>query len=142
MKIIFIICYSLYMLFFSYSSQNPVSQQILSEDIKPHGNMEIRNEAGEVLITTKDIESVEASAISDPVSGYQHCVQIKFTEEGTQRFKEATEAHIGEILYIYVDNECISAPYVYSTISDGVAIISGLSSYEEASEIVDAILGY
>ena len=68
-------------------------------------------------------------------------VQLTFTKEGTEKFAEATKAAYPnkDIIYIVYDDEIISAPAVQSEITDGVASITGMSSFEEADILASTI---
>ena len=63
------------------------------------------------------------------------------TEEGTEKFAEATKAAAPnhEIIYIVYDDEVVSYPSVQDEITDGHAVINGMSSYEEAEQLASTI---
>lgn len=108
------------------------------EDIRPLGNVVIKDEDGNILITVDDILMAETTTneMNDTVD---YCVSLKFTKEGTKKFADVTEQNIGKILSVYVDDEVVSAPRVMAKIPDGVAVISGMMSYDEANELVEKI---
>lgn len=108
------------------------------EDIRPLGNVVIKDEDGNILITVDDILMAETTTneMNDTVD---YCVSLKFTKEGTKKFADVTEKNIGKILSVYVDDEVVSAPRVMAKIPDGVAVISGMMSYDEANELVEKI---
>lgn len=62
-------------------------------------------------------------------------VQLKFDSEGAKFFAEITKRSVGKTVAIYLDNEIISAPTVQTEISDGVAVITGNFTTEQAKEL-------
>lgn len=70
-----------------------------------------------------------ATVKSEPV------VQITFTDEGTKLFGELTRANIGAPIAIVLDGQIVSAPIVQTAITDGVAIITGGFSVDEAKQL-------
>ena len=100
------------------------------ENLTKTGNLEFRDEEGNVLLTGKDVE--KATTVlenSEPV------VSLELNEEGKVKFAEATAANIGKSIEIYMDDEKVSAPVVQSEITDGKAVINGMSSFDEAKEL-------
>jgi len=71
----------------------------------------------------------QSGAISSPV------VQLQFNSDGKEKFKILTENHIGEPIAVFLDDELVTAPTVQAAISDGVAIITGDFSVDEAKEL-------
>ncbi len=62
-------------------------------------------------------------------------IQLQFNNEGTQKFRELTKNNIGKQLAIYLDEDLLIAPTVQTTINDGVAVITGQFTPEEAKTI-------
>lgn len=96
---------------------------------------------GSVMLTGTDVEDAKAGTITDEFGNSQIVVELSMTGEGTKKFAEATKKAYekGETLAIYYDGELISVPYVNSPIEDGKAIISGMESFEEASNLATQI---
>ncbi len=93
-------------------------------------------EDGEEIILNQDnIKSAEASVIQTSHGSADYSVQVQFDDDGTQKFKEATEALIGEVITIVCDGTVVSAPVVYDVIENGVVMISGFASLEEAENL-------
>ncbi len=95
--------------------------------------IQFRDSQGNVLLEGDDIESAEYS--DDPVDSTgmssPHVV-LTFSEEGTEKFSEATEQLVGQQMPIYLDDECITSPYVNSKIDSSTAIITvGDGTYAE-----------
>lgn len=89
----------------------------------------------EIILNQDNIMSAEASVIQTSHGTTDYSVQVQFDEEGTQKFKEATEALIGETISIVCDGTVVSAPVVYDVIENGVVMISGFASLEEAENL-------
>lgn len=92
----------------------------------------------EAALTGDDIKNATA-AIESTETGDDYVVQLVFTSEGTEKFAEVTSANVDDIVYIIYDNEVVSAPTVQTAITDGNAVINGMSSYEEADELATTI---
>ncbi len=92
----------------------------------------------EAALTGDDIKNAEAG-IDSTETGTDYVVQLTFTSEGAEKFADVTTANVGNIVYIIYDNEVISAPTVQTAITDGNAVINGMSSYEDADELATTI---
>lgn len=66
-------------------------------------------------------------------------VQLEFTGEGAEKFADITQRSVGQPVAIYLDNNVISAPVVQQPILDGVAVISGQFTTDEAEELAISI---
>lgn len=94
----------------------------------------------ETVLSGKDIRTVEAKKQKDASLDIEvSVVELTLTEEGTEKFSEATTANIGKTILITYDGERISEPTVKVPITDGRAVISGLGSEEEAEELAASI---
>lgn len=95
---------------------------------------------GNVLLTgsdvadaKKEVADVDGNGVTEPY------VSLKFTEEGTQKFAEATKNNIGKQIAIVLDDSIQSAPTVNSEITDGNAMITGNFTPESAEELAALI---
>lgn len=99
-------------------------------------------EDGSVVLTGRDVESAEATHIqAQTTQATESAVELHLTDEGTEKFAEATEAAVsaGESIGIYYDGEFVSVPTVQTAITDGVASITGMTNWEEASNLAATI---
>jgi len=62
-------------------------------------------------------------------------VALEFDAEGAEKFAQATREYLGQPIYIYLDDELVSAPSVENIITDGNAVITGIDSSDEARDI-------
>ena len=69
----------------------------------------------------------------------QYAVELHFTEEGAEKFADATGKLTGQRMGIFMDDTIISNPVVKDRITGGNAIIDGMESYEQAKELSDKI---
>lgn len=93
---------------------------------------------GEVVVTGSNVKKADATFIQgegNPV------VSLEFDSEGTKSFADATAKHIGEPIFIVLDEEIISSPSVKSAIPNGQAYISGNFTVETASQLAALIRG-
>lgn len=111
---------------------------VLEELGKP-GSLEFQTEDGETVLTGSDIQTASAKSGQNSMGNSEYTVELDLNEEGTEKFAEATAAHIGESIAIIYDGETISAPVVESAITGGQAYISGSFTYEEAENLAATI---
>jgi len=90
---------------------------------------------GKHVADAKGIYQQTQSGVQEPV------VSLTFTQEGKKLFAEATQKYYGEIIYITLDDKVISYPRVNAQITDGQAVIEGMGSLEEASNLAMLIKG-
>lgn len=96
--------------------------------------------AENVLIEGKDIASAQAMTSSDQISNkIEYSVQLNFTEEGKQKFADATSRLVGQTISIWMDDIMISSPSVNTAITEGVASITGDFTADEASSLASKI---
>ena len=93
-----------------------------------------------VWITGADVKTATAGSRRNSTTGLsEFVVQLELTDEGTEKFAEATKSHVGQVIYIIYDDEIVSAPVVKSAITGGICDIEGMSGYEEASTLASTI---
>jgi len=85
----------------------------------------------EVLLTGANLKTAyfTRGQYNEPI------VALEFDEEGTEKFAQATEKYLNQRIFIYLDEEPVSAPTVQSVITDGKPIITGIPTAEEAGNI-------
>lgn len=107
------------------------------------GNLEMRDKDGDVLITIEDVDSAEIETITDENGNKEYSILLHFTDEGTKKFSDVTSrlAEKQEQLYIYINNQCVDTPTVYSVITDGKAYITRSNLYEDAELILARLYG-
>lgn len=113
---------------------------ILEELGKPGSLYFLSSDGAEVLSGT-DVSAAQAGTQQDQMGNSQYVVQLTLTEEGAEKFAVATAlaAPTQDIIYIMYDGMIVSAPSVNEPISDGVAVITGMASYEEAEKLASTI---
>ncbi len=111
---------------------------ILDELGKP-GSLEFQTQDGEAVITGSDVETASAKSGQDSMGNNEYSVELVLTDEGSEKFAEATSANIGNPISIIYDGETISSPTVESAITGGTAYITGNFTYEEADNLASTI---
>ena len=98
---------------------------------------------GSIVVTGDEVKDARAGIIEDQNTRRDdNVVSLVFTEEGTEKFAEATKKAYenGESIAIYYDGDLISVPKVNAIIENGQAQISGEGmTYEEADNIASTI---
>lgn len=110
------------------------------QEIGQTAQLYFMDEDGNVLLTgdmvqdaSKQVGAMDAQSAAVPY------VALEFNAEGTQRFAEATQANLGKVIYIVMDDEIISSPTVQTAITDGKAMITGQFTGESAEELASLI---
>ncbi len=62
-------------------------------------------------------------------------IQLTFNAEGTKKFREITQKNLNQPVAIYLDDRVLMSPVVQSVITDGVAVVTGQFTPEEAKFI-------
>ena len=114
------------------------ANEILEELGNP-GSLEFQLSDGTVYMTGDEIANAQAGTQDNGYGGSEYVVQLTMTDEGAEIFAEVTADNIGNNLPIVYDGEVISNPTVQSAISGGSAVITGMSSYEEAETLATQI---
>ena len=115
------------------------ANDILADLGKP-GSLEFQDAEGNVVLAGTDVEVAQAGSQKNQTTGAtQYVVSLDMTDEGTQKFAEATEANLGKQIAIIYDGEMVSNPKVNTPIKDGQAIIEGMESFEEAETLAATI---
>ncbi len=110
------------------------------EDLGKPGSLVFQDEDGNVVLEGSDIASAEGVVGQDEATkSNEYIVTLTMTDEGAQKFAEATANNVGKIISIVYDGEEISAPQVRQAITGGQAQIDGMESIEEAKELASFI---
>ena len=109
------------------------------EELGTPGSLEFQDPSGNVCLTGDDVETAKATTQTNQMGSQEYVVELKFNEEGTEKFAELTSAHVGETCPIVYDEETISMPRVNEAITGGSAVISGMESFEEAETLASNI---
>ncbi len=94
---------------------------------------------GAVLLQgAADVESAEAGYVQDAkYTGY--IVSLKLTKDGASKFADATAKNVGKVVSIWLDDKMLSAPKVEEAITTGEAMINGMQTAEEATDLAEKI---
>lgn len=112
---------------------------ILEELGKP-GSLQFMDSSGEVLLEGSDVADAQGVTYTNSSTGIrEYVVELTFTEEGKQKFADATTNNVGSQIYIVYDGSVVSAPTVKEAITGGTAQIDGMSDLEEARSLASYI---
>ncbi len=111
---------------------------ILDELGKP-GSLQFETSDGEVVLTGSDVETASVQSGTDDLGNNEFMVELDLTDEGAEKFAEATAANVGDYIAIIYDDELISYPTVNEAITGGVAYITGSFTYEAADTLASTI---
>ncbi|ADL08126.1 protein translocase subunit SecD [Thermosediminibacter oceani] len=90
-----------------------------------------------VILTGDNVS--DAKAVYDNLN--RPLVSLKLDSEGAKKFEEATKKFLNKPIAIVLDGEIISAPVVMAVITNGEAVIEGISSIDEAAQLAALIRG-
>lgn len=96
--------------------------------------LQFRDPDGNVVLEGQDVQSAVAETVQNNMGVSEYAVSLKFSEEGTAKFAEATTNLVGKSIYIYLDENIISAPVVNEPITNGSCYISMNGTSEEILE--------
>lgn len=65
----------------------------------------------------------------------QIVVRLEFNDDGAKLFKDITSANVGKQVAIFLDGQLLSAPTVQNAITDGVAVITGNFTSDQAKSL-------
>ncbi|TCK97796.1 SecD/SecF fusion protein [Natranaerovirga hydrolytica] len=111
---------------------------ILEELGKP-GALEFKDENDNVLLTGVNVLNATAVSGTNQLGQMEYNVNLRFDEEGSEKFANATRDNYGRQIFIYYDGQVVSEPVVSSIISNGEASIYGMRSFEEANNLAATI---
>jgi len=113
---------------------------VLEELGKP-GSLEFYDKDGNLVLSGTEVANAQAGSQKDSMGNQEFVVALEFTEEGTKAFAEATtKAAVNhDVIYIVYDDQIISSPYVQVAITNGNAVITGSSTFEEADRLATTI---
>lgn len=113
---------------------------VLEELGKP-GSLIFEDSSGNTVLEGTDVADAQAVYQQDEMGNQIPVVALTLTEEGRQKFAEATTAAAPthDIIRIIYDGQEVSAPSVQNAITDGNAVITGMESYEAAENLASTI---
>ena len=96
--------------------------------------------AENIILEGSDVVSAEPAMTQDESTGeYKYIVSLKFSDEGKEKFAEATSELVGKTISIWMDDVMISYPTVEEAITNGECSISGNFTSEEATQLASKI---
>ena len=93
----------------------------------------------QIVLTGEDVVSARGNMYSDNMGQTVYAVDLVFSEEGTEKFAQATADNLGQVIYILYNGRVVSAPTVQTEITDGRAQITGMTNLEEAERLASTI---
>ena len=98
--------------------------------------------ADTIILEGSDVTEAKPVMQENSTSGnYDYAISLTLSDEGAQKFAEATERLKGKTISIWMDDIMISAPTVNAVITDGKASITGNFTAATASELAAKIQG-
>ena len=96
---------------------------------------------GSIVLLGTDVKDARAVSTQDSMQNSMFAVSLTMTDEGTQKFADATRRAYqnGESIAIYYDGEFVRVPGVNAVISDGSAQISPMESAAAAERLASTI---
>jgi hypothetical protein len=92
--------------------------------------------AQESIVDNRDIRTARVVPGATPTT---FAVALTFTDDGSEKMRRATEAHLGEQLELLVDGDVVVAPTIRAAISSS-AMLTGDYTFEQASRIVEGLM--
>ena len=96
--------------------------------------------AENIILEGSDVVSAEPAMTQDKETGEnQYVVSLKLSDEGKEKFAEATSRLVGKTISIWMDDVMISYPTVNEAITNGECSITGDFTSEEATQLASKI---
>ncbi|MGI6254314.1 MAG: protein translocase subunit SecD [Acutalibacter sp.] len=93
-----------------------------------------------IILEGSDVVSAEPAMTQNQETGEnQYVVSLKLSDEGKEKFAEATSRLVGQTISIWMDDVMISYPTVNEAITNGECTISGDFTSEEATQLASKI---
>ena len=96
--------------------------------------------AENIILEGSDVVTAEPRMTQDETTGeYQYVVALTLSDEGAQKFAQATTAMVVEPISIWLDGENISTATVKTAITDGNAVIEGSFTQDQVTALANQI---
>ena len=96
----------------------------------------------EIVLEGEDVSNATAQHGQVSSAGLvEDYVKLELTSDGTKKFADATEKYKGKYIAIRLDQTVVSFPGVNTVISNGEAVITGMSGSDEAKQLASDIRG-
>lgn len=95
-----------------------------------------RDPDGNIVLEGSDV--VRSYAAVNPETG-EPVVELELSDQGAEKFSEATAKLVGQVISIYMDDILLSAPQVKQQITGNRAYIEGSFTVEEAVALAEKI---
>ena len=96
--------------------------------------------AENIILEGSDVVSAEPAMTQNQETGeYQYIVSLKLSDEGKEKFAQATTELVGQTISIWMDDVMISYPTVNEAITNGECSITGDFTSEEATQLANQI---
>ena len=116
-----------------------------TETVGSDGSLVYMTPAGEtaekILVEGSDVVKAEAMVYQNDQGTLEHVIELEFSKEGAEKFKQATTDYLGSEISIWMDDVMLNFPTVNEVITDGTAMITGQFTAEEASALAAKIQG-
>lgn len=93
------------------------------------------------ILTGSHVTNAQAVSQQGNSGVEEWVVSLRFDKKGTKAFADATSKYQGQQITIKLDNDTISSPTVNAVISNGQAVIEGMSGKDEATNLASLIRG-
>ena len=116
------------------------ANEILEELGRP-GSLEFYDINGELVLQGTDVVDAQAASRQNDMGNMDYEVRLTLTDEGAEKFSEATAAAAPnhDPIYIIYDGAIISWPAVQQQITDGNCVITNMESFEAAENLASTI---
>lgn len=108
------------------------------DEIGAAGMLRFLDQDGNEILTGTNVSKATAQYYTDNGVN-KYAVGVEMDAEGTKTFSEFTASHIGQTIYILLDDTLLSAATIQTQITDGNGQITGNFSAEEAKDLADGI---
>ncbi len=94
---------------------------------------------GNEILTGQNIATASAQMVPNNLGVSEPAVAVTMDSEGTKKFKDYTQANLGKMMQIKLDDQVISTVMISATIIDGQGVITGGFTMEGAKQLANRI---
>lgn len=122
------------------SSKVPIASGFCVTDMTPRDAFEMHG------TPTPGIYVDPGYVVNDVILAYvtadnqgKPAIAVQFTEDGAKQLEDITRKNMGRALTVYVDGKVVASTQIRSIITDGMAVIQGTFTPEQAEQIANDI---
>ena len=100
---------------------------------RPYEPYDVDEDGNHVMSEEILVEGARVADAGTDIQNGSYVVTLRFDNEGTKQFADATKKYLNKYIAIYMDDDILTWPTVQAEITNGQAIITGSYTMQEAN---------